>query len=147
MGQSGGYTPFFWYAFAIGDLRLDFTYPRGEVEGYRRSLDLTDAVCRVDYEVGGVHYAREYFASNPDKLLVVRLTADKKGSLTFGVSLDLMREAEVKAEYGLLRFDGQALFPMHGKGGVHFEGRIRVLAEKVRWKPMDAGLKSGMPTP
>ena len=114
----------------IGDLRLDFTYPRGEVEGYRRSLDLTDAVCRVDYEVGGVHYSREYFASNPDKLLVVRLTADKKGSLTFGVSLDLMREAEVKAEYGLLRFDGQALFPMHGKGGVHFEGRIRVLAEK-----------------
>ena len=50
----------------IGDLRLDFTYPRGEVEGYRRSLDLTDAVCRVDYEVGGVHYCLLYTSDAAD---------------------------------------------------------------------------------
>lgn len=114
----------------VGDLKLDFVYPQGEVIKYQRSLNLKDAVCRVDYEVGGVHYAREYFASNPDGLLVVRLTADTKKSLTFDVSLDLLREAEIKTEGDLLRFSGQALFPMHGKGGVHFEGRIRVLAER-----------------
>lgn len=121
----------------VGDLKLDFTYSQGEVKNYRRSLNLEDALCRVDYEVGGVHYTREYFATNPDKVLVVRLTADKKKSLTFDVSLDLLREAEIKAEGDLLSFKGQALFPMHGKGGVCFEGQIRVLAEKGTVKSCD----------
>lgn len=112
----------------IGDLKLDFKYS-GAMTGYRHALDLETAVGEVDYVTDGVRYHREYFASNPDHTLVYRLTADRKKSLTFDVSLDMIREAQVTVEGRQLVFDGQALFPMHGIGGVHFEGRIAVVNE------------------
>ena len=68
---------------AFADLYLDFfhtTYSR-----YERSLTLNDGICRVSYEHDGVTYKREYFASYPDNVLVVRLTANQPGKLTFNV--------------------------------------------------------------
>lgn len=113
----------------IGDLKLDFVYPEGEVEDYNRSLNLATATGEIDYTVGNVRYHREYFSSHPDHVIVYRMTANRKKSLTFEVSLDMIREAEVKVEGKQLVFDGQALFPMHGTGGVHFEGRIAIVNE------------------
>lgn len=68
---------------AFADLYLDFfhtTYSR-----YERSLTLNDGICRVSYEHDGVTYEREYFASYPDNVLAIRLTADQPGKLTFNV--------------------------------------------------------------
>ena len=56
----------------LGDLYLDF--PAAEHENYRRELDLTDGVARVSYVVEGVTRTREYFASYPANVIVVRLT-------------------------------------------------------------------------
>ncbi len=49
---------------------------------YRRDLDLTTAIASVDYTSNGVKYRREVFASHPDNVIVVRLTADKPGPVT-----------------------------------------------------------------
>jgi alpha-L-fucosidase 2 len=49
---------------------------------YTRSLDLSTALASVEYQLGGVTYKREMFASFPDKIVVLRLTANKPGSLT-----------------------------------------------------------------
>lgn len=49
---------------------------------YHRSLDLSTALAGVQYDLGGVTYKREMFASYPDKVIVLRLTASKPGSLT-----------------------------------------------------------------
>jgi alpha-L-fucosidase 2 len=49
---------------------------------YNRSLDLSTALASVEYELGGVTYKREMFASFPDKIVVLRLTANKPGALT-----------------------------------------------------------------
>jgi len=59
-----------------GDLKLDFP-GHADVTGYRRELDIDRAVSTVTYKVGDVTYTREVFASNPDDVIVVRVSADK----------------------------------------------------------------------
>jgi alpha-L-fucosidase 2 len=53
---------------------------------YRRWLDLETGVACVEYTSRGVHYKREVFASYPDKVLVMRFTADKPGVFNLTVS-------------------------------------------------------------
>lgn len=49
---------------------------------FRRELDIGDAVAKVTYTSGGVDFTREYFASQPDDVMVVRLTASQPGQFT-----------------------------------------------------------------
>ncbi|MCS7314561.1 MAG: glycoside hydrolase family 95 protein [Bryobacterales bacterium] len=70
----------------LGDLYLEFDHS-GEVSGYRRELDLTEAVCRVRYRYKGILYEREIFASHPDQLIVLRVRASRPGALNFLVRL------------------------------------------------------------
>lgn len=113
----------------IGDLKMQFTYPQGKIKNYRRSLSLDEAVSSVNFNVNGVNYKREYFATNPDNVLVVRISADKPKAVTMNLVLDLMRQSEFSVEDNQLVFTGTVDFPLHGPGGVNFEGRIAVLAD------------------
>jgi alpha-L-fucosidase 2 len=45
---------------------------------YRRELDINRAVNTISYTKDGIKYKREYFCSFPDKVMVLRFTADKK---------------------------------------------------------------------
>jgi len=68
----------------LGDLFLRFdTIDESRVTEYERELDLSDAVTRVTYRAGAVTYRREVFASNPDGAIVIRLTADEPGRISF----------------------------------------------------------------
>ncbi len=72
----------------LGDLNLRFDHPDGaEPEKYRRSLNLETAVAKVSYEIDGVRFEREIFASAPDNAIVVRLRSSKPGTLGFTASL------------------------------------------------------------
>lgn len=127
----------------IGDLKMQFIYPEGKVTGYRHSLSLDEAVSSVSFNSGGVNYKREYFATNPDNVLVLRLTADKQKSITMNMGLDLMRQADLSVEDNQLVFTGKVDFPLHGPGGVCFEGRIAVLADngEVKMEQSGVGIK------
>ena len=127
----------------IGDLKMQFIYPEGKVTDYRRSLSLDEAVSSVSFNSGGVNYKREYFATNPDNVLVLRLTADKQKSITMNMGLDLMRQADLSVEDNQLVFTGKVDFPLHGPGGVCFEGRIAVLADngEVKMEQSEVGIK------
>jgi alpha-L-fucosidase 2 len=58
---------------------------------YYRDLDLNNAVATVRYKLGNVTYQRETFISYPAKVLVMRITADKKGTIngTLGLTSKL----------------------------------------------------------
>lgn len=124
----------------IGDLKMQFIYPEGKVTDYHRSLSLDEAVSSVSFNSGGVNYKREYFATNPDNVLVLRLTADKQKSITMNMGLDLMRQADLSVENNQLVFTGKVDFPLHGPGGVCFEGRIAVLADNGEVKMEQSGV-------
>ncbi len=71
----------------VGDLRLN-TPDVDQVSNYRRSLDIDNAIATTTYEVEGVKYTREVFATAADGVIVMRLSADKAGKISFDASFD-----------------------------------------------------------
>ena len=118
----------------VGDLALTFPEVQS-VENYRRELDLATATAHVSYSSGGVTFSRELFASAPDQVIVVRLTASRPGSVSFETRMETAQRATVEAAAGgdlVMRgvngdgvgttADGR---PM--SGALQFEARVRVL--------------------
>ena len=82
----------------LGDLLLSFSGHDGASD-YRRELDLDQAIARVSYRVHGVGFTRETFASAVDQVIVVRITADKPGAITFSAELRGARN-QTHSNYG-----------------------------------------------
>ncbi len=68
----------------LGSLKLAFGHK--SPTDYQRNLDLKKAVSTVTYTNNGVRYTRETFASLPDGVVIMRITASKKGALSFSVA-------------------------------------------------------------
>ncbi|XVV00520.1 glycosyl hydrolase family 95 catalytic domain-containing protein [Actinosynnema sp. CA-248983] len=83
----------------VGDLRLAFPAP-GTVSGYQRWLDLNTATTVTTYVANGVRHRREVFASAPDQVIVVRLTADRAGSVSFTGSFTTPQRASSSSPDG-----------------------------------------------
>ncbi len=119
----------------LGDLWLDFGAVDAEPGSYRRELDLDTGVASVHYSAGGVHYIREVFASAPARSIVVRLTADKPGSLSFHASMSRPADATAEAAQGRLILTGQALpkrAPGERQTGVRFRAEVKAAASGGR---------------
>lgn len=71
----------------LGDLHLFFSGEKGNVSGYKRELDLATGVARVEYCVDGTKFKREIFTSYPHQVMVVRLTTNKAGAISFHTQL------------------------------------------------------------
>ncbi len=71
----------------VGNLRLSIGNTSG-VSNYNRYLDLTTATTVTTYAQNGISYRREVFASAPDQVIAIRLTADRPGSITFSATFD-----------------------------------------------------------
>jgi alpha-L-fucosidase 2 len=81
-----------------GDFWIEFSHEN--VEDYRRSLDLDRAVQTTTYVHAGTIFRREVFASNPDGVLVVRLSADRPGQIDCRLSLTSDQPGEVVVQSG-----------------------------------------------
>ena len=71
--------------------------PVEAVDNYRRELDLETATTRVSYVSDGVTFSREIFASAPDQVIVVRLTASRPGCISVEARLGTPQRATVEA--------------------------------------------------
>ncbi len=70
----------------VGDLLLNF--PKViQAENYVRDLNLRTATASVSFTADGVKYTRELWISAPDNVIVMRLTADKAGKISFKMSM------------------------------------------------------------
>ncbi|QGY44068.1 glycoside hydrolase family 95 protein [Maribellus comscasis] len=61
-------------------------------ENYKRQIDLRNALSTVFYELDGVSFKRETFASNPDQAIIIHLEASKNGALNFAAGLNCPHE-------------------------------------------------------
>lgn len=77
----------------LGNLTLAFTHG-GTATTYARTLDLDRAVSTVQYTIGGVTYTRETFASFPDDVIVMRVSASALGRISFTAKLDYPTQME-----------------------------------------------------
>uniref|UniRef100_UPI00406D19DA glycoside hydrolase family 95 protein n=1 Tax=Paenibacillus sp. FSL H8-0548 TaxID=1920422 RepID=UPI00406D19DA len=71
----------------LGDLLLKFLDAGETIADYERELDLERAVVNVSYLSQGVRYYRQYLVSEPDGVLVIRLTADAPGKISLAANL------------------------------------------------------------
>jgi alpha-L-fucosidase 2 len=110
----------------VGSLLL--TFPDvAAVDNYRRDLDLDTAIARVSYQVNGVHFVREVFASPVDQVVVVRLTADKPGQVAFTAGLSTPQTAAVMTTSDdTLVLTGHNGKSPAGPGRLTFQARVRV---------------------
>jgi alpha-L-fucosidase 2 len=71
---------------SVGNLILRF--PGHEhATAYTRELDLSKALATVSYEVDGTRFKREVITSFTDQLVIIRITADKKGKVSFATTM------------------------------------------------------------
>ncbi|NTV81809.1 MAG: glycoside hydrolase family 95 protein, partial [Candidatus Aminicenantes bacterium] len=83
----------------FGDLVIELPGHENYTE-YERSLDIGHALSAVKYKVGDTAFTREIFASHPDQIIVVRMTADRRKALAFRLNLDSPHEKKSLRTYG-----------------------------------------------
>ena len=91
----------------LGTLFLNFKNS-GTPTKYYRELNISNAISKVTYEINGVKYTREYFISNPDKVMVIKLTSSKKGALNFDVKFESLLKYRMYADDKKLTARGYA---------------------------------------
>ena len=132
----------------MGNLHIRQTYPapRGPVDGsgnsYLRTLDLGTAVAMTEIVRDGVKYTREYFVSYPDRVMVIRLTASRRGALNFsldgdspwrGVKVEGVSDNEftVSGQLGyIMGTDGQYPYVWegpYGEKGMRYQYRVKAV--------------------
>ena len=121
----------------VGNLRLNFD-GHDKYSDYYRELDIENAVSRTSYTVDGVKYQREVFTSFTDQVIVIRLTANKKGKISFTAGMDRPAPSVVNVSA-----KGDNILSMTGtssdvqargvkvpiKGRVKFESRVKIVPE------------------
>jgi alpha-L-fucosidase 2 len=136
----GGRVPYGSYQ-TLGDLNLEFAGGANVTPAnYRRELDVSTAVARVSYELGGVKYRREIFASQPDQVIVVRLTADQPGALSLRARLS-------RPEAASILYLGNDQLVMHGQlwngeawAGMKYVARLQAKVEGGKVSANDGAL-------
>ena len=112
----------------LGNLHLTFSGGKGDVQDYRRELDLETAQATVAYKRGKTSFSREYFVSEPDQVFVSRLS----GPVSFTVAMDRPERFETTAvgERELLMTG--TLNDGKGGDGLSYAARLRVVGGSVK---------------
>jgi len=106
---------------AFGDILIHLGHDFTKVTGFRQELDIDRAVHQVTYEYNGVRYQRTAFASHPDGVIVIHLTANKPAAYTGRVQLADMHQARISADGNKLSSVGKL------QNGFEYEAQLLVL--------------------
>lgn len=69
-----------------GEIKINMHHAFKKSKDYERFLSLDNAMAGVSYKGNDTTFKREYFASNPDKVLVIKLIADGEEHLSFDLT-------------------------------------------------------------
>jgi alpha-L-fucosidase 2 len=111
----------------VGSLYIKF--PGHEnVQDYYRDLDISRAISSVSYSLNGIHYKREMLASFTDQAIIIRITADKPGSITCDLSMHSpMRSNQVSTSKGKLILNGKGESRSGIDGAIKFQAQVKAL--------------------
>ena len=113
---------------SLGDLRLTFEH-EGTPADYRLELDIDSAIARLTYRLGTVRYTREVFASHPAQAIVMRVSADTPGKITFSTWIDRPQDATTEvAGNDRLNLVGA----LAGGKGLSFLASVKILPDGGR---------------
>ena len=82
---------------------------QGEFTDYYRELSLDKSLATVQFKRNGIQYTKEYFASHPDKMIAIKLSASQKRAINSDISLTSLIPHQVKASRGQITMTGHVL--------------------------------------
>ena len=124
---------------SLANLHLFFKN-QDSISDYKRWLNLETGVTSVSYKSNGITYQRDVFASAPDQVIVVRLTANKPNSISVKANLRGVRnQAHSNYATDYFRMDasgidglvltGKSADYMGVEGKLRYEARIKAVNE------------------
>jgi len=123
---NGADVPFGCYQ-TLGDLHLDFG-KTSSYENYHRELDLNSGIVSVSYSQEGIKYKREIFASYPDRVIVIKFSANKKGKISFSGTLTRSERFETIPDKDNLLMKG-TLSDGKGGEGMQYAARLKAITK------------------
>lgn len=124
----------------VGNLNLTFE-GHEKYSNYYRELDIEKAISKTTYDVNGVTFTRESFASFADRVIIVRLSANKSGELAFRANYSSPHKKKAFSVKNLdLRINGTTSDQDGVKGLVEFKGITRIKLEGGRVSKTDTSL-------
>ncbi|WP_419212023.1 glycosyl hydrolase family 95 catalytic domain-containing protein [Maribacter sp. X9] len=126
----------------VGNLEL--TFPGHEnYEDYYRDLDISTATSKTSYKVAGVTYTREAFVSLTDRVLVIKLSADQPGKISFTANFTSPHlEPKIEAEgNNQLSLWGRTSDHEGVDGKVEFNALMRSKTDNGKISASDSSLK------
>lgn len=125
----------------VGSLQLAFD-DQENYSNYYRELDIEKAVTKTSYTVNGVTYTREALASFPDRVVVMRLTASRPGSISFTAFFTTpQKKATIKTTSSKeLTISGTTSDHETVKGMVNYKGVVRMKLEGGSLNASDTSL-------
>lgn len=112
----------------FGDLRMSFP-GHGNYSDYYRELDLDSAKASISYKVGDVTFKREFITSFTDQVVLIRLTADRAGAITFNAHLTSPhRDVKIATGTDFISLSGVTSTHERVSGRVRFHGQASVKA-------------------
>lgn len=112
----------------VGNLLMTFQ-GHNDYSDYYRELDLKRAVFKATYNVGDVTYTREVYATYPDQVIVMHLTASTAGSISFNATMNGDLQLTTNAIDGnTLELTGLSSTHEGVTGQVEFDARTKFIA-------------------
>lgn len=124
-GHGGGKTVKFGCYQTLGDLRINWADSGKAITGYRRSLQLDDAISTTEWTRNNVRYTQEVMVTAPTQQIVVRLRASKPGALNFKTGLFRQENVEYISEDGVLKMQGR-LDAGDGDKGIYYQAALAI---------------------
>lgn len=108
----------------LGKLIINDLNPSSSISHYYRELQLDSALAKVTYNKDGISFKREYFVSHPDKVVAIKLSANKAQALNLSLTLTSIIPHKAKASNQQITMTGHAVGdPKHS---VHFCNMLKV---------------------
>ncbi|WP_345952900.1 glycoside hydrolase family 95 protein [Mucilaginibacter sp. PAMB04168] len=123
----------------VGNLNLFFPEHQ-KYQNYYRELDIARAVSSTTYEVGGVRFRREYLASQPDQVIVIHLTANKRASISFSAGLTSTQQVKTSVQDNMLVMKGVTSDKDGVRSQLRFQSQIKFKATGGRISSNDSTL-------
>ena len=112
------------------DLSYDSSTSNGENTGYRRTLNIKDAIASVSYRKDGVNFLRETFTSFANDMGVIYLTADKDRMINFSLGLSRTEKDSVSLDGLEMVLLGQLSDGKGGSDGLKYGARVKIRLPK-----------------
>ncbi len=142
----------------LGELQIQYADTTEQISNYRRWLDISNATVHTVYHRGKYQYSTEYFASNPDSGIVIRLTTDNPAGINARFSLscqlrnNIYTSSGIKGDgcrlindgyagYGSLPsyYEANEKFAYDENRGIHFRTEVEVVSSNL--SPKDNGIE------